>query len=250
MKILQWNARSLSNKWSEFKKYINENSIDIALIQETWFKKNRNYKFKNFNIIRHDREDGCGGVAIILHNSFVWCQIGPTLNNLAVESVALKINLRNKGINKDLYIYNYYVNQNKVHKNVWSNEIFQTPRQWKENDIILIGGDFNAKHQLWGNNKNCNRGKNIVEILTESPYILINDGNHTTSGTAMRQSSAIDLTLACPAMHNLINSWKIIQDSMGSDHLPIIMSIDINLMGNTEITNDQDQRIFKKKKRI
>lgn len=240
MKILQWNARSLPSKWNEFKKYIEENSIDIVVIQETWFKKHITYKFKNFNIFRQDREDGCGGVAILSHESFDCEQIGPTFNNGAIESVAIKVNLVNKGINKVISIFNYYVNQERVHKDTWKTEIFQE-KQCQDADLKIICGDFNAKHQLWGNIKNCGRGNNIVEALVDSTYVLLNNGSPTTSGTGIRQPSAIDLTFTCPSMHNIVENWKVQQDPMGSDHLPILITLDL-LSGNGITHNNNQDR--------
>lgn len=63
---MQWNARSaVSNKHSLIK-FLNEMNIDIALINETWFKPGTIINFQGFNMIRKDRYDGKAGVAILI----------------------------------------------------------------------------------------------------------------------------------------------------------------------------------------
>lgn len=66
MKILQWNARSaISNKLS-LESFLASENIAIAIISETWFKRDVYVNFRGFNTIRCDGRDGYGGSAILI----------------------------------------------------------------------------------------------------------------------------------------------------------------------------------------
>ena len=66
--VLQWNVRSLSeNKLNELLSFMNNNSFDIACLQETHLTNNQQTKFPEYTILRKDRSSQRkgGGVAII-----------------------------------------------------------------------------------------------------------------------------------------------------------------------------------------
>ena len=57
------NTRSLRDhtKQLEIINEIHNQNIDILLVNETWFKENDNFKIKNFNQFRKDRQIKKGG---------------------------------------------------------------------------------------------------------------------------------------------------------------------------------------------
>lgn len=65
VKVLQVNIQSLNKN---FNFYINNNEIDICILSEI-FDFNTNLKNFNFNIIHKSRNDGYGGVAIVIKNN-------------------------------------------------------------------------------------------------------------------------------------------------------------------------------------
>lgn len=69
MFILQWNARSLRANKESFERYLNERHVDIVCVCETWFKVNEQLRFKGYKIVHEAREDGKGGVAILVKHA-------------------------------------------------------------------------------------------------------------------------------------------------------------------------------------
>ena len=87
----------------------------------------------------------------------------------------------------------------------------------------LVLGDFNAHHQQWGSERSSVRGEQIVDIMLQTNLCLLNDGSATRVDDRTGNASAIDLSLLSPAILPDF-SWEVIDDSHGSDHLPICIS--------------------------
>ena len=96
--ILQWNVKSLSeNKLNELLSFKNNNSIDIACLQETYLTKNQQTKSPGYTILRKDRssERKGGGVAIIINNNIKFCGINfPDFLN-DVDAIGINVWLNN-----------------------------------------------------------------------------------------------------------------------------------------------------------
>lgn len=98
IKILQWNGESIISYKGSLEKYIFDSNIKIALLTETWFKKNSVVNFSGFNRFRQDREDGNAGVAILVDNSH---QTSPIINNYKIKQLmcsAIQIKFQNNTI--------------------------------------------------------------------------------------------------------------------------------------------------------
>lgn len=69
LKIVNWNGRSVQNKHLEFFDFAQRQSIDVAVITETWLQPNINFIHPNYYCVRHDRpsctEAGRGGGVLI-----------------------------------------------------------------------------------------------------------------------------------------------------------------------------------------
>ena len=61
-----------------------------------------------------------------------------------------------------------------------------------ENNCAIISGDMNAKRRLWGQAENA-QGRVFEELLDESNYVAVNDGQPTRLDERGTES-AIDLT--------------------------------------------------------
>ena len=64
-----WNARGLYSKLSELKNYLYKLRPLIVAVTETHMNSKFNPRFTNYKMIRKDRDDGYGGLAIIYHQS-------------------------------------------------------------------------------------------------------------------------------------------------------------------------------------
>lgn len=95
LKIIQWNARSLKNKWNELINFLCCNSVLIAIIQGLWLNTND----KIYYVYRQDCKDGYGGIAFIIRKS-ITCEITKERNRESLQLLAIKIKSTNA--NKEL----------------------------------------------------------------------------------------------------------------------------------------------------
>ena len=85
-------------------------------------------------------------------------------------------------------------------------------------------GDFNAKHNLWGESC-CDRWGLIIEQLLDlNDVTLMNDGSPTRHDVFHNTDSAIDLTI-CSSSLRLDYQWAVDQNDHGSDHWPIHLKV-------------------------
>lgn len=87
---------------------------------------------------------------------------------------------------------------------------------------FMLTGDFNAKHQRWGNDVDNVSGHNVLEFLLESNACLLNSGSMTHFHSQTGSYSAIDLTICSPELQTKVD-WSVHDDLCGSDHYAIII---------------------------
>jgi exonuclease III len=66
IKIVQWNCRSLRSKFPELQQ--RSQNIDIIILSETWLDEAENVYLTGFDVVRKDRNERAGGVAIFINN--------------------------------------------------------------------------------------------------------------------------------------------------------------------------------------
>lgn len=168
LQICQWNCRSAIANKSNLECLLAQNNTDIALLSETWFKPGKYVSFFGYNVIRRDRDDGKGGVAILIRQNMKFTEIsGPIFNN--IYYVCIKIKMNN---NSELTLVSLYIKpQSKISVPTWTRffSFFNGP--------FLIGGDFNAHHMAWGCSKNDIYGSNLLEAIDSKNIIFLNDGS-------------------------------------------------------------------------
>lgn len=89
---------------------------------------------------------------------------------------------------------------------------------------VIVGGDFNAMHTMWGYSRDSHKGEEIAEAMTLNGFRLANDVDMPTRiGMHAKQNDTTpDLTWTT---RNIELEWQITRDCVGSDHLPIILRL-------------------------
>lgn len=168
---MQWNARSAASNKNSLCKFLSENNIGIALISETWFKPNTIINIYGYHIIRNDRVDGKGGVAILIKNTLPFNELIVTHNfNREIEVCAANVSIDGQKIT---FLSIYKPPNVKTNINDWDRLFSQFPTP------VVIGGDFNAHHGLWGAAKKDASGDQLVEIIDKLNLINLNNGLDT-----------------------------------------------------------------------
>lgn len=108
----------------------------------------------------------------------------------------------------------------------------------KQNSLILIGGDFNARHDAWGSDRDDARGRAIINSICDFNWHLLNNSSrtfHRRNG----YTSTLDLTMVGERISEDILKWSVISlDYYGSDHIPINFTLRLgNKIGRRKIRN-------------
>lgn len=97
LKILFWNAQSITNKPKQIQleHILESDKIDICLLVETFLKPHHTLQLKNYIVYRNDRlTHAHGGVAIAIRNNIAHKYRSP-FNTSFIENVAIEIKINN-----------------------------------------------------------------------------------------------------------------------------------------------------------
>ena len=215
-KILQFNANGLGPaKIQELGKFLIDESIQVALIQETMWSKEKDVSsaFPGFTPYRCECKRMCQGIVTLVNNSLNAEVKHITTND---ENDIQLIKLWKNG--QQFSLYNLYSPPNTA-CSAHLNEI-----NFRK---TIIAGDTNAHSPVWGYADTNASGDYIEDIVNSTSLILLQNKDspptflHRPSGALTRPDS----TLVSADLHDKC-SWKV-SDDLGSDHLPIIISIDL-----------------------
>ncbi|XP_025195964.1 uncharacterized protein LOC112595090 [Melanaphis sacchari] len=183
----------------------------------------RSFTIPQFNLVRSDRPDGYGGVAIAIHVSLKFRKVDIEVN-LIQTFARYKIDVIGAEIDNgdnvpSLSVWSCYIpNDSAIPSNVWKS-LFQLTKS-----NCIFSGDFNAHHPAWGSSFSSRRGNEIYETINSLGLCVLNNRSDTHLGRPNCSNSVIDISFTSP---NLIwnTSWSALDDPHGSDHFPILISI-------------------------
>ncbi len=213
--LLQWNARSLLANGQEFKHFIKTLVVkpDIICIQETWLKPNLDFIMYGYSVIRKDRDLGKGGgCATFIKQGIPYRQLG-----MGDDQECIMVEIWERG--EEIVIINYY----NPCKNLELNNLLTIQGQNK-NKVVWCA-DFNVHSTVWGGCHTDLNGRVIEELMEDRNLVCMNDGRGTRINIKTGKESAIDLTLVSNSLAGVSN-WEIWKnDTVGSDHYPVVCSI-------------------------
>ena len=176
------------------------------------------FNITGYTTVRHDRSLGNkGGLAILIRNGINYTEV-ITIQSIDMEYMEVKL----KTDNGFVTVSNCY---NPPGRDIESTDleiIFRNPGN------KLIVGDFNAKSPLWGSPVRNAIGSQIESILYETDLVVLNGGQATRQNYDGNMFH-LDTSFASPNLAAK-STWSVLNNCMGSDHLPIIITIgeDIN----------------------
>jgi exonuclease III len=217
---MQWNAQGLTTKLTEFKKIIFERKPDIICIQETFLKPKHLFHLPGYNIIRKDRIDNRkGGVAILTKQGINYRLIDTPPE---LECVSVEITSKNESIT----IVSIYIPPNTIIEKESLLKLFGVKN-------VIITGDMNGHSKLWGGSKTNHIGRLIEDIIDETNFVVLNTREPTRQNYDGGMSS-LDLSLCSQNLASK-STWAVLDDMLGSDHLPTITIIDEVVRNNENI---------------
>lgn len=215
IKIVQWNIRSIIPNRIPLLSLIWNHDPDVILINETWLKSQQDFHINNYNIIRDDRTDGYGGIAVLIRKNVNFQQ--PKLNIATTDNIQyaiIKI--------QELYIVTLYIP--KQNKNV--KKMLEEIHNKLDGQYILMG-DLNARSRVWGCSDNNSNGNQVGEFINENDLHLLNDGTPTRINLPNQNPTTIDLAITNTELAHQ-TKWEVISDCGHSDHYPTVAIINPN----------------------
>lgn len=224
--ILNFNANGLKNQLLEFTKFLQDNTVDIACVNETHLNRTDNIKIKNYKIYRTDRENKPGGgTAILIKKTISHNPIKiSNLENVECTAITILLNHRETTI---AAVYN------QPTKPLLLSDLDKLIHTTK-NFIIL--GDLNAKHQSWNSLTQNSRGKVLQIHSTQNNYAIVTPDIPTFYPHNAR--SAPDI-LDVALFHHTANILSVTTTAdLNSDHNPVLLTIDSS-EGHTLFTRSE-----------
>ena len=199
--------------------YIKENEFDIIALNETFLNKKLNFHISGYDTIRNDRSTGQrGGVAFLVKHGLV---INKEYRNsdfsiiTSNETLAINLDLSN---NQNVTLATIYCPNGNPNLS-----LFHTINSLSEN--VMFVGDFNSKLEPFGCAKKNASGPMLQNIQKQLNLIYLNTDEHMHLDRANGSTDILDMAfiLRNLAKHDIQFQ---IGDDLGSDHLPIEISID------------------------
>ena len=210
--ILQWNCRGIKPNRNELSYMSSKYNIAIFCLQETFLKQPANFELKGYTSYHQICESitrAKGGVSLLVDKRLPQSRINL---NTTLQAVAASVTL-----NKTYTICSLYISPNEP---LEINKLYHLIEQLPKPFLIL--GDFNAHSTSWGCRNSSNRGKQLEEFILKNDICLLNNNSSTHICPRTGSQSTIDLSICSPSLQ-LEFTHTVLEDSHGSDHLPILL---------------------------
>ena len=88
---------------------------------------------------------------------------------------------------------------------------------------LLLVGDFNLRHTLWGDTVDSPMADNLISLLSQFSLSCLNNGQPTFERLNPPSTSCIDISFSSSSLLPNFH-WKRLSSLYGSDHYPIIIT--------------------------
>lgn len=82
---------------------------------------------------------------------------------------------------------------------------------------LIIGGDANAHHTIWGSSDINERGESLFNFILSTRLLIGNRGNEPTFVIRNRQE-VLDITLISDSLLDRVANWRVLNEHSFSDH--------------------------------
>lgn len=180
LKIILWNANGLKQKEPELLNFLLDNQIDAALITETHYTNNSKHFFPGYNVYSTNHPDGTShaGSAILISSSIQHYAL-PCFQFPSIQATNVSISINHIPI----IISAVYCPPRPSISQLLLNQFLSSLGR-----TFIAGGDFNAKHLLWGSRVENPRGRiffnsiqmNKLSVISPWSNLLANSSKQTT----------------------------------------------------------------------
>ena len=212
MNFLQWNITSFKTNFTELKLLLKNYTPVCVCLQETRHGDSKLYPPSRYNIMQSPRkreDDHERGVALLIRPDVNFKNV-PLNTNL--QAVAARV-----WLDKWYTVCSLYLPHISLETADMINLIEQLPRPF------VLMGDMNARHHLWGEPIDNDRGRVFEQLINNFEISLINSDSPTHFHIQTDSYTKIDLTFCSDDC--VTDFDHSVTDSLcGSDHYPIIIA--------------------------
>ncbi|RVE43107.1 hypothetical protein evm_012248 [Chilo suppressalis] len=179
---------------------LSDHQIHIALISETWLKPNIKFDIRGYTVVRNDSGNNHNGVAIIIHNSIHFQNI-TTFSDSSIQNIGIKIQIHNKSLHIVRVSFYCPPRSNPSFSKLKLVNLIKSISK-----PMILAGDFNAHHTVWGCASIDSRSRDLIDIIEENDLVLLNNGSPNTIGLDLTMVSS-NLALSC--------EWQVCDTPLG-----------------------------------
>lgn len=223
-RILFWNARSVKNKKNELQ--IIGQDYDVIFLVETWLKDGDNFYFDlpGYSEYKCNRQYGDGGgIAFLIRNTLRYSAIDDLVNSNPIAELA---GIRITNLSQPVAITACYRPPgygNRLAQEEWDDIASNTSTC----DKCILVGDFNAHNEAWNCASTDDDGLKLLDAAEKHNLIVHNLDSLTHIDFARGNKSNLDLVFSTTDAAAYVHT-RTFEDSMGSDHFPISITVDIS----------------------
>lgn len=210
--VLQWNARGLKSRMSDFRQFVFMNQFPIIVICEPNL--SAPIRLSGYECFMSSTHGECSKVIV-----FIRCDLTYVHHLVPADEGNQYVCLTVKKNKVTFTLLGTYISPtSRLDCERLRRILASIPQPW------VITGDFNAHHYLWGSSKVNSRGKQLVSFASDCQLCLSNDGSPTyLRGAAY--CSCLDLTFVSRSFARKVH-WFTDLEARGSDHIPTYLRID------------------------
>lgn len=233
VKIALWNSRGTRSKREEVTNKMSE--YDILVISETKIKKSDILLFRGYDSVNYYRDINgivAGGVSIIIRNGIKYEKIDiKGVDKEVMDCIGIKTMCDNK----ELIIIGIYRRPGTIMRGEKWRKLIRDNRG-KNGGKVIITGDFNCHNRIWNCEETDSNGERLEAEMEEEEMYIINTETTSRLGEGHQRDSNLDLMFASRDMVGNIGYTRL-DDSWGSDHIPIIFSLHASIQRYCKSSN-------------
>src|SRR5436190_4087426 len=233
LRIIAWNANSLTDKRDELEEFAHRLRADVMLISETFLKpQSWEPNIRNYKLYRMDRDGVRGGTAVYVRCTIDHSEVDtPTLQIL--EGCSVIVNTEKHGPIRIVSVYN------PPNKKLLPEDLDALLKE--DNLPLILAGDLNAKHLAWYSRVNNASGRSLLKFATEHHLAVIGPEEPTHFHRAGHPPDLLDIAVVRGYNHNINVSTT---NDLSSDHNPIIIDLHNDEKGSTPTTSTTNWEVF------
>jgi len=211
-KLIQWNCRGFRSNYEDILLLTKEHQPLCICLQETMLGATIVRAPKGYTITCNNSLGPVPGegLAIMIRNDVPFYTVDI---NSPIQAMAIRIRM-----DRNITLCNLYIHPNEP---ISGADLTRLINQLPPPYIVM--GDFNGRHEAWGDSINNQIGVMIENFILANDTYLLNTGSATHFNIQNGSTSCIDLTLCSPELAVDLE-WESMYEVFGSDHFPIVIS--------------------------